>query len=127
MLTVQSVDSTSARGVPVSFSGANIIYAASGSPPPDTFHYVIADTQGAAATGLVTITTAFAGILLQAGNLALQFTEIPNLTYRIQFATDLASPNWITLATVMADANGQFSYTDVAPTDGTRFYRAISP
>ncbi|EEF62888.1 Ig-like domain-containing protein [Pedosphaera parvula] len=126
-LTVQSVDAASALGVAVSLSGTNVLYGASANLATDTFHYVINDAHGGTATGLVTITVSSASISLAGTNKVLNFTRTPNLTYRVQYNTNLLTTNWTTLASVVSDAVGHLSYTNLGPTEPMRFYRSITP
>jgi Bacterial Ig domain len=126
-LTVLSVDTTSALGVAVSLSGTNVLYAASTNLATDTFHYLVIDGHAGAALGLVTITVSSANISRAGTNSVLDFTRTPNLTYRVQYNTNLLTTNWITLGSVVSDAVGHLSYTNGGATDPIRFYRAITP
>jgi Bacterial Ig domain len=127
VLTVKLVDATSALGVPVSLSGTNVLYAASTNLALDTFHYVVDDAHGGTVTGLVTITVSAASISRSGANSVLNFTRTPNLTYRVQYNTNLSTTNWITLGSVISDAVGHLSYTNGGATDPIRFYRAVNP
>ncbi|MDB6110065.1 MAG: Low-density lipoprotein receptor, partial [Pedosphaera sp.] len=72
-------------------------------------------------------TVASANISLAGTNKVLKFVRSPNLTYRVQYSTNLLSTNWITLASILSDATGQLSYTNSGSADPYRFYRAITP
>lgn len=60
--------------------------------------------------------------------LLLQFTAMPQRTYRIQYSTNLNSTNWKNISTNLSTTNGffQFSQTNLA-TNSQRFYRTFIP
>jgi hypothetical protein len=62
------------------------------------------------------------------GRYVLTFTGTPSQTYTIQFTPTLAPPNWQTLATAIADAQGIYTFVDTPPAGTTqRFYRSVFP
>jgi len=64
---------------------------------------------------------------LPAGNIQLTGAGIPGLNYLVQANTNLATTNWIQIATVPADQNGSVSFVDTnASNYSARFYRFIS-
>ena len=50
---------------------------------------------------------------------------LPGHTYLVQRSTDLA--NWLTLATMVASADGKVSHTDESPPPGSACYRLAKP
>jgi hypothetical protein len=58
----------------------------------------------------------------------LQFVAQSNVTYSIQFSTNLAPAPWFTLSNIGAQSLIRTTVvTDPSPTNRTRFYRAITP
>lgn len=58
---------------------------------------------------------------------SLSLTGKPNVTYVIQFTTNISSGAWFPLGTNTTGANGVFTMVDSSPTNAQRFYRATSP
>ena len=58
---------------------------------------------------------------------ALDYVGVPNAQYLVQFATNLTTSPWFTLATNTVAANGRGSLMDPAATNGQRFYRITTP
>jgi hypothetical protein len=58
--------------------------------------------------------------------MGIAFHGIPGRSYIIQRSAN-GLDNWVTLATVVADANGKVSFTDEAPPPGSAFYRLGLP
>ena len=110
----------------------------SGFSGTDTFPVTIRDARGATVAGTVTVTvgpapsTGGAGVNppvltpLPDGEMALAFHGIPGRSYRVQRSVD-GLDNWVTLATLVADASGKVSYTDESPPPGSAFYRLGLP
>ena len=80
------------------------------------------------------VTSSVAGLNLQlppitpafsAANGIYTFTwsAVSNLTYQLQFATNLAAPNWINLGNPVTATNGSASTTDAVGSAAQRFYR----
>jgi len=68
-------------------------------------------------------TLAFSNGMFQLGG-----AGFPTLPYRVQANTNLNSTNWITIATIYADANGALSFTDTNVIgQSSRFYRIVTP
>jgi hypothetical protein len=57
----------------------------------------------------------------------LTFAGIPNSPYLVQFATNLTTSPWLTLATNTAAANGLGTVQDPTATNAQRFYRLSTP
>ena len=138
-LSVTAVTSTSAQGGTVSLGGGTITY----TPPTnytgaDSFTYTLADSFGAAVTGTVSVTVNAAGsgqtanitsfALQPDGSAKMKFAGIPGRNYLIQATTNIALPNWVTIATNTAGTNGLFIFIDNdAPNYPSRYYRTAQP
>lgn len=59
-------------------------------------------------------------------NVALAFDAEPGVAYRLEAATNLSSPNWITVLTTNAAATN-ITVLDASATARERFYRVVSP
>jgi hypothetical protein len=57
----------------------------------------------------------------------LNYVDVPNAQCLVQFATNLTTSPWFTLATNTVPANGRGSLMDPAATNGQRFYRITTP
>ena len=137
-LTLFSADPTSTNGGSVVESNSWLFYTPlPGLTNSDAFSYVIADSGGAQAAGLVSITVPIdlsqsqniVGIETLTNNASLiSFQGIAGRAYTVQYTESLQTPAWQTLGTSMADATGAFEYTD-SPTNGSpaRFYRSTYP
>jgi hypothetical protein len=134
-LRVVSADSASAHGGAVALGASEIDYTpANGFTGTDTFNYVIADTGGNMASGIVTATvvpnTSSGGSYNQlaltpiaGGNLQLNFLGIPGTKYALEVTTNLTPPiTWTPVVTNPAAANGLLVFTNT-PTGGQSFYR----
>jgi hypothetical protein len=60
-------------------------------------------------------------------NSTLTFLGVPNCPYLVQFATNLTTSPWFTLATNTAAANGLGTVQDPTATNAQRFYRLSMP
>src|SRR5206468_3243210 len=62
--------------------------------------------------------------LIQTGNqFIFTWSTISNLTYQLQYATNLVPPNWIDLGSYITATNNSISTTDTISVDAQRFYR----
>ena len=138
VLTFSSVNATSAGGGTVAVSGLWIRYTPlPGLTNSDSFSYVLADSGGLQATGLVSVTiladTAASQNVVAVEDLGnntfrVRFAGIPGRAYTIQYAENLLTPDWQTLATQTADATGSFEYADTPPQEApARFYHSTVP
>jgi hypothetical protein len=58
--------------------------------------------------------------------MAIAFYGIPGRSYIVQRSVS-GLDNWVTLATIPADASGKVAYTDESPPAGSAFYRLGLP
>jgi glucose/arabinose dehydrogenase/mono/diheme cytochrome c family protein len=137
ILSFVSVASTSTGGAAVSRQGDWIHY----SPPAgftndDAFTYQITDSRSAPVTGTVNVVVSSDQVPspnltvtdLGNGSYRIRFDGIPDLTYRIEYTTNLTPAQWQTLGSATADENGMFQIVDTPPAGfGQRFYRSIYP
>jgi hypothetical protein len=65
--------------------------------------------------------------MLPDGSRRLTFAGIPGRTYRVQSSDSLSPASWTDRASVTADAQGRFQFTDPPVLPPTRFYRTIHP
>lgn len=134
-LTFVGCNASSANGGMVTLEGGWLFY----TPPPgvtqsDRLTYTISDGYGTPVVGTVTIVISNEGasslnlavVALGNGSFWLVGDGLPGCTYRIQFNTDLATPNWQPLGTATANLFGTFALTDT-PGAPRRFYRAVWP
>jgi hypothetical protein len=139
-LSLIAVGNPLPAGATVQLLGNFVIYVAPANDAGDgSFTYTLSDGPGGhEVTGTVTVTeqdpTANAGpnaaqIRAIGDDVVLAFIGVPGRRYRIQYATTLTPPiDWTEFspgAIHTAGSNGVFNHTDVAPGDGSRFYRAI--
>ncbi|HEY5914810.1 MAG TPA: hypothetical protein VJA21_29825, partial [Verrucomicrobiae bacterium] len=61
------------------------------------------------------------------GTNTLNYVGVPNAQYLVQFATNLTSSPWITLATNTVAADGRGTLMDCTATNAQRFYRVGTP
>jgi subtilase family serine protease len=137
-LSLVSAGPASTNGGTVAISEGWIFYTPpSGVTNADAFPYVISDTNGMQATGMVFITLTVdlsqsqdIVAVTNVGNSStlVQFQGIPGRAYTIQYTNNQSSSVWQTLGSSTANATGAFSYTDT-PGSGapTRTYRSIDP
>ena len=110
---------------------------AAGSTGTDSFTYVIKDGLGGVTTRTVQVgiipgdapvqyTLTFEKI--SGGSRRVVFSGVTGRIYRIQSSESLADEgSWQTRATVQADEDGTFEFTDTLPLPAARFYRAVFP
>ena len=138
-LAVTATGPASANGGTAVVQGAGILYTpANNFSGADTFPVTITDARGATVVGTVTVTVgsgpsggglgANPPVLtpLPDGKMGLAFQGIPGRSYIVQRSAS-GLDNWVTLATIPADASGKVSYTDESPPPGSAFYRLGLP
>jgi subtilisin-like proprotein convertase family protein len=134
-LTFSLSSTNSAEGGSVTMSGGWIYYQPPAGPlMPDSFTYLVRDTLGEMAAGVVNITpsvsSATSPVLLIIGLpndvYHIQFSGVPWRGYTLQFSSGPADTNWVFLATCSADSQGMVTYDDTIPLGtAARCYRAI--
>ena len=138
-LAATATGPTSANGGTAVVQGAGILYTpANNFSGADTFPVTITDARGATVVGTVTVTVgsgpsggglgANPPVLtpLPDGKMGLAFQGIPGRSYIVQRSAS-GLDNWVTLATIPADASGKVAYTDESPPAGSAFYRLGLP
>ena len=139
LVTVTGVGTVSAQGGTVVLQGLGVLYTPrAGFSGEDSFPVTLTDAGGASAIGTVTVTVGLPSTAggvgvnpptltsLPDGKMGIAFHGIPGRSYIIQRSAN-GLDNWVTLATVIADANGKVSFTDEAPPPGSAFYRLGLP
>lgn len=131
---------------PASAKGGTVVLLADsiGYTPPngfsgtDTFSVTLTESGGASTVGMVTVTVGpapnagGAGVnppvltTLSGGRMGIAFQVIPGRMYVMQRSVD-GLDNWVTLATVTANAGGKVVFTDESPPAGSAFYRLGLP
>jgi hypothetical protein len=138
-VTLTAAGPASAKGGTAVLQSGRILYtpplAVSGT---DTFPVTIRDARGAVTIGTVTVTVGTGpsgggvGVnppvltSLPNGKLGIAFQGIPGRSYIVQRSVS-GLDNWVTLATIPADASGKVSYIDESPPAGSAFYRLGLP
>ena len=126
-------------GSVVTESGALIYTPPGGFSGNDSFAITLTDARGASVAGTVTMNVAAAVTAGQGNNvvnpprlnvmpggaIGVLFQGIPGRNYQIERSTNLTA--WETLATVIAGATGEVSYTDPAPPQPSAYYRLALP
>jgi alpha-tubulin suppressor-like RCC1 family protein len=137
--TVTAAGPASANGGTVALLADSIRYM----PPNnfsgvDTFQLTLTDAGGASVTGTINVTVGPAPnaggmganpptlTTLPDGKMAIAFYGIPGRSYIVQRSVS-GLDNWVTLATIPADASGKVAYTDESPPAGSAFYRLGLP
>lgn len=136
VLAFVSVASISINGAVVSRQGEWINYTPpSGFTNDDVFTYQITDNRGDPVTGTVNVLVTsdpvpspnLAITDLGNGSYRIHFDGIPDLTYRIEYTATLNPPQWETLGSRTADANGMYEM-DTPPSGFDQgFYRSVYP
>ena len=127
-LSLVSVNN-SANGATVTTNGGFVLYSNPTNDLNDTFSYVIEDSYGLTATGVVNISVSSTGVFGQTtpsisatgGAPTMGFAGIPGYSYSVQRSTDLV--NWTTIWTTNAPPAGLFQFTDNAAKDPAAYYR----
>jgi hypothetical protein len=134
-VSIVQVDSASANGGVVARTADYIIYTAPiDSTNADSFHYLISDSLGATATGLVMVglcANDYPPASLSVSNtldraLAIFGQGFPSGAYRLQSTPNLEKPDWLGMGATVADARGMFWFLDTNLV-AQRFYRCVCP
>jgi hypothetical protein len=138
-LAVTAAGPASANGGTAALQATGVLF----TPPPnfsgtDTFPITLTDARGGFVAGTVTMTVGPAPSAgggggnppvltpLPGGAMGISFHGIPGRGYTVQRSVGGLN-DWVTLATIVADATGLVSYTDPAPPSGSAFYRLGLP
>ena len=136
-LTFSLIESHSKDGASLTLAGEAIEYNGPASiQGSDSFDYGLSDAFGGGVVGTVIVMNegstngapaTISGIAFNpSGQIVLNLSGTPGLTYRVQVSQDLVG--WTPLASVAAPASGAFTATDPgAPGYLERFYRALWP
>ena len=138
VVSLVGISSNSVAGGTVSLSGGVISYLPpTGYTNADAFNYTLSDghCEGTAVgTVLVQVRTdlnpasQITIVPMGDGSVQVIFSGMPGLAYRVQSTDDLTAPNWQDVATLTADAFGDYVYVDHPSTNGpVRFYRSVWP
>jgi subtilisin-like proprotein convertase family protein len=133
-----SVSPTSTNGGVVTTNQGWVYYSPASlfATNQDAFTYTISDGRGGLGVGWVVVhppaDSAFAPNLsiamLGTNTFLIRFSGIAGLTYRIQTATNLVSPDWLTIGSVMANEMGLFQFTNEVGAETTNnFFRSAFP
>lgn len=136
-LSLSLPGSVTLAGGAISLTGTSIFYTPpAGYTNADAFNYLLSDGNcGGIAVGTVLVLLrqdnkpASRVTLIQAANGSVQviFDGVPYQTYRVQITDSLAPANWHDVATQTADQFGSYTIVDQTATNGTRYYRSVSP
>jgi hypothetical protein len=118
----------STNGATVVTNGGYVLYS-NANNVNDQFTYVIQDSFGFTATGVVNVAVSGSGVFGQSspsisttgGAPTLGFAGIPGYSYSVQVSTDMV--NWSTIWTTNAPGSGAFQFTDNSAPQPTAFYR----
>jgi hypothetical protein len=118
----------STNGATVVTNGGYVLYSNANSVN-DQFTYVIEDSYGFTATGVVNVVAGSSGVFGQTspsitttgGAPTLGFAGIPGYSYSVQVSTDLV--NWSTIWTTNAPPSGVFQFTDNSAPSPAAYYR----
>lgn len=67
----------------------------------------------------------FLSITNSSHNIYLTWSTIPNYTYQVQYATNVAHPTWNNVGGIVTAGGYTASATDSSPPDADRFYRVV--
>ncbi len=136
-LSLTAVSTALPAGATVTQDGTWVYYSPPvGSTSAGSFTYTISDGHGGTANGLVNVNIIVDNATAQNitkietlgdGSKRLTFGGIPGRTYRVQSTDNITPATWVDRATVVADAQGKFQFTDPIPLPPTRFYRSVTP
>lgn len=139
-----AVDAVTERGGTISVAGGWLVYRPPAGPPEDDrFHYTLTDGGDGPRHAVMGTVELRAGsvpaaenppnavrIAVADGNVQLTFVGVPGRSYKIQYAVETTpAPQWLEFspeAVRLAGANGVFQFTDAAPPEANRLYRAVA-
>lgn len=134
-LRVAAADTASPNGGAVALDASVLHYTpANGFTGPDTFSYVIADTGGDTASGIITVSVTPSGsgsggsynqlaVEPVGSDVRLSYLGIPGTNYALEVTHALNPPiTWTPVLTNPAAANGLLVFTNT-PSGGQSFYR----
>lgn len=131
---LDSLDSVSAEGFPVSTDGQWVYYTPDQTfTNADSFSYSVMDGRGATQTGTVSILAVgddtgnpSVGIdNLGNGSFRVRFAGIPGYEYTIQTTPTLEPAQWQSIGTATADSTGAIHFTHSPPSAVSGYYRII--
>jgi alpha-tubulin suppressor-like RCC1 family protein len=138
-VSVSAANAVSAHGGSVVMTTDSIRYTPpAGFSGTDAVEVTLTDSSGASISGTLTVTVGPAPAAggaganppvlttLPDGGIGLGFRGIPGRSYVVQRSVN-GLGNWLTLATVIADASGKVSFIDESPPAGSAFYRLGLP
>jgi hypothetical protein len=70
-------------------------------------------------------TPAFQSAVSASGSITLTWSATPNVTYQLQYTTDLGLLNWSNLGSPITAGSAAITTSDVQPADPQRFYRVV--
>ncbi len=130
-----SVTPLSAQGAAVRLQGSWVTYAGAASVSGvDIFTYILEDSAGVRANGLVQVLAStpggglnILGLSISNGAARVSFVGIPGRVYQVQASGSLSHPDWTTLGSIRASGtNGRFDFVDMdANHTPQRYYRTI--
>ena len=137
-LRVAAASGSSAQGGAVVLGADDLQYTPhAGFSGGDTFSYVIADTGGDTAVGLITVTVAGSGsavgfnqlsLVVNGGNVRLTYAGIPTLRYALEVTHNLTPPVvWTPVVTNTTAANGGLVFTLADPGAGSYYRTRYEP
>lgn len=139
-LSLMDVGSPTTNSGQVTIQGTAIVFSpAPNSTNDDAFVYVVDDSFGNSATGLVTVTMLAAqpslapqkspkmiSRLVQSdGGCLVSFSGVAGCWYQILTATSILLPDWIFAIELQANSDGLIEFYDPPPLAPSKFYRAI--
>jgi hypothetical protein len=134
VLTLVGLSETSTNGALMDHDDFNIYYTPqlTNGNALDVFSYTTSDGRGGEASSYVLVRVVYPLNLVAGygvGGFTLDATEgVASVAYLLQVTTNLAPPNWETIATNVPATNGPLQFTDPFATNGPiRFYRTITP
>lgn len=114
------------------FGWTNMQYFVSASQSATLLEFGLRQDPGAFAMDDITLrpvsAPTFQAVAGNTNAITLTLNTVPDLTYQVQFTTDLTSGAWINLGPSLTATSDVLIVTDTLPTDPQRFYRiAVSP